>query len=89
MNLNNLDNMKKKFLLLGLMGVLVSCAPSYRIKEVTHIGGDRYYFPQKREWSGEWMDMSKEGSFTKEWAVWMIKEDKGKKSDGIKYLKID
>ena len=67
------------------MGVLSSCTASYRIKEVTHPNGIVYHFPQKRSSFGEWRDMSRVGSYTKEWAHSVIKDDKKLNSTKVKY----
>ncbi len=82
--------MKTKFVLLILLGVigLESCT-SYRIKEVTLLNGDTFYFPQKRK-GLEWEDISREGSYTKDWAYKAVEEDKDKGiPPKIKYIKIN
>ncbi len=79
--------MKTKFVLLILLGVigLGSCT-SYRIKEVTLLNGDTYYFPQKRG-GLEWKDISRDGSYTKDWAYKAVEEDKNNKTPPkIKYI---
>ena len=77
--------MKKCFLGILLMGVLGGCSASYRIKEVTHPNGIVYHFPQKRVGFGEWVDMSRIGSYTKEWAHLVIMDDKELNSTKVKY----
>ena len=80
------EKMKYKWVLVGiLMGVLSSCTASYRIKSVTHPNGIVYHFPQKRVGFGEWVDMSRIGSYTKEWAHSVIKEDKEINSTKVSY----
>ena len=78
--------MKYKLILVGMiMGVLSSCTSAYRIKTVTHPNGVVYHFPQKRSGFGEWLDMSRVGSFTKEWAHSVIMDDKELNSTKVKY----
>lgn len=80
------EKMKYKLVLVGiLMGVLSSCTTSYRIKSVTHPNGIVYHFPQKRSSFGEWVDMSRIGSYTKEWAHSVIMDDKELNSTKVKY----
>ena len=81
--------MIKKIVLGGMiMGVLSSCT-SYRIKEVTLQSDQKYWFPQRREFiGGDWVDLSKEGSFTKEWAYNKVKEDKMRKEVNIRIIKL-
>jgi hypothetical protein len=83
-------NMKRCFLGILLMGVLGGCSTTYRIKEVTLLSGDRYYFPQRKGFPiGEWKDLSREGSYTKRWAYEAIREDKRREERvKIKYIKI-
>jgi hypothetical protein len=81
--------MKNRFGLLILLGVigLESCS-GYRIKEVSLLNGSTYYFPQKRV-GLEFLDLSKEGSYTKEWAYRVIDEDMKATKPKIKYIKIN
>jgi hypothetical protein len=81
--------MKNRFGLLILLGVigLGSCT-SYRIKEVSLLNGGTYYFPQKRV-GLEFIDLSKEGSYTKEWAYRVVDEDMKGSKPKIKYIKIN
>jgi hypothetical protein len=71
------------------MGVLLlqSCV-SYRIKVVEHNPGVRYYFPQKRVFVSDWLDIETYYSdLTLESARKTIKEDKNPFNNNIFYIK--
>jgi hypothetical protein len=80
--------MKKRIILLILMGVLVleSCT-SYRVRVVTHPTGESYYFPQKREGVRGWEDLGYGvgGSYTKDWAEETIRADRNLNSVKVSY----
>lgn len=82
--------MKKLFIILLTTMLATQGCSMYRIKVVTHDNDVKYYFPQKRLFIGDWVDLNDKyhtSVYSYDLAKQLIEKDKQPKQKRITYIK--